>query len=52
MNKKRILITGAGSGFGEGAAIGMAQDGHDVIATTHISAQVTPLREKGKAGTY
>ena len=48
MSKKRILITGAGSGFGEGAAIGMAQKGHDVIATTHISAQVTPLREKGK----
>ena len=48
MSKKRVLITGAGSGFGEGAAIGMAQAGHDVIATTHSSAQVTPLREKGK----
>ena len=25
---KTILITGAGSGFGEGAAIGMAKKGH------------------------
>ena len=49
MTKKRILITGAGSGFGEGAAIGLAQNGHDVIATAHISAQVTPLRQKAKA---
>jgi NAD(P)-dependent dehydrogenase (short-subunit alcohol dehydrogenase family) len=47
--KKRILITGAGSGFGEGAAIGLAQLGHEVIAGVHISAQVTPLREKAKA---
>ena len=45
---KTILITGAGSGFGEGAAIGMAQDGHDVIATVQISPQVTPLRQKAK----
>jgi NADP-dependent 3-hydroxy acid dehydrogenase YdfG len=30
---KTILITGAGSGFGEAAAIGMARNGHDVIAT-------------------
>jgi NAD(P)-dependent dehydrogenase (short-subunit alcohol dehydrogenase family) len=45
---KTILITGAGSGFGEGAAIGMAQNGHDVIATVQISPQVTPLRQKAK----
>ena len=32
MRKKRILITEAGSGFGEGAAIGMAEAGHDVTA--------------------
>ncbi|UJR83707.1 SDR family oxidoreductase [Sandaracinus amylolyticus] len=46
---KTILITGAGSGFGEAAAIGMAKNGHDVIATAQISPQVTPLREKAKA---
>jgi NAD(P)-dependent dehydrogenase (short-subunit alcohol dehydrogenase family) len=43
---KRVLITGAGSGFGEGAAIGLAQAGHDVIATTQIYPQVTALRNR------
>ena len=46
---KTILITGAGSGFGESAAIGMAKNGHTVIATVQVSPQVTPLREKAKA---
>ncbi|MCG2613496.1 SDR family oxidoreductase [Terrimonas sp. NA20] len=45
-NSKTILITGAGSGFGEGVAIGLAQLGHKVIAGVQISPQVTPLREK------
>jgi len=43
---KTILITGAGSGFGEGAAIGMARNGHEVIATAQISPQVAALRRK------
>jgi NAD(P)-dependent dehydrogenase (short-subunit alcohol dehydrogenase family) len=43
---KTILITGAGSGFGEGAAIGMARNGHHVIATAQISPQVAALRRK------
>ncbi len=43
---KTILITGAGSGFGEGAAIGMARNGHHVIATAQISPQVAQLRTK------
>lgn len=49
MTRKTILVTGAGSGFGEGAAIGMAQNGHDVIATVQVSPQVTPLRLKAAA---
>jgi NAD(P)-dependent dehydrogenase (short-subunit alcohol dehydrogenase family) len=43
---KTILITGAGSGFGEGAAIGMARNGHQVIATAQISPQVAAFRRK------
>lgn len=46
---KTILITGAGSGFGKAAAIGMAKNGHSIIATTHVSSQVTPLREEAAA---
>jgi NAD(P)-dependent dehydrogenase (short-subunit alcohol dehydrogenase family) len=46
---KTILITGAGSGFGKGAAIGMARNGHNIIATVHVASQVTPLREQAKA---
>lgn len=41
---KKILITGAGSGLGRGAAIGLARAGHRVIATTQIWPQVTELR--------
>lgn len=48
MSRKTILITGAGSGFGEGAAIGMARNGHQIIATVQVSPQVTPLRLKAK----
>ena len=43
---KTILITGAGSGFGEGTAIGLAKLGHKVIAGVQISPQVTALRKK------
>jgi len=49
MRKKCILITGAGSGFGRGAALGMATAGHDVIATVQISPQATALRREAKA---
>ena len=45
---KTILITGAGSGFGEGAAIGLAKNGHNVIAGVKISPQVTALRKKAE----
>lgn len=46
MVTKRILITGAGSGFGELAAIGLAKLGHDVIAGVQIWPQATALRLK------
>lgn len=49
MSTKTILITGAGSGFGKAAAIGMAKNGHNIIATTQVSSQVTPLREEVEA---
>ncbi|MFI6069902.1 SDR family oxidoreductase [Micromonospora sp. NPDC051227] len=45
---KTILITGAGSGFGEGAAIGLARAGHNVIATAQIAPQVSHLRRKAQ----
>lgn len=47
-DKKKILITGAGSGFGEGTAIGLAKLGHQVIACVQISPQVTELRRRAK----
>lgn len=45
---KTILVTGAGSGLGEGASIGMAKRGHQVIAMVQISPQVTQLRRKAE----
>jgi len=49
MKGKRILISGAGSGFGELAAIGLAKQGHDVIAGVQIWPQATALRTKAQA---
>jgi short-subunit dehydrogenase len=46
---RTILITGAGSGFGEGTAIGLAKEGHNVIATAQSWPQVTALRNKTEA---
>jgi NAD(P)-dependent dehydrogenase (short-subunit alcohol dehydrogenase family) len=47
--EKRILITGAGSGFGEGVALGLAQKGHEVIAACHVWPQVTKLTQKAES---
>ena len=41
---QKILITGAGSGFGRGAAIELARLGHQVIATAETWPQVRSLR--------
>ncbi len=43
---RKILITGAGSGLGQGAAIGMAREGHEVIASAQTWPQVNALRIK------
>jgi NAD(P)-dependent dehydrogenase (short-subunit alcohol dehydrogenase family) len=44
-----LMITGAGSGLGEGAALGLAHCGHDVIATTRTTSDASALREKAAA---
>ena len=44
MTKKRILMSGCGSGFGELAAFGLARAGHEVIIGAQIWPQVTHLR--------
>ena len=43
MTQQTILITGAGSGFGKGAAIELAGRGHSVIATTETQEQADAL---------
>lgn len=43
MEKRTILITGAGSGFGKGTAIELAARGHAVIATTETQQQADAL---------
>jgi NAD(P)-dependent dehydrogenase (short-subunit alcohol dehydrogenase family) len=46
---RNILITGAGSGLGEGTAIGLAKQGHTVIAAAQSWPQVTALRNKAES---
>jgi NAD(P)-dependent dehydrogenase (short-subunit alcohol dehydrogenase family) len=46
---KRVLITGAGTGFGHEAAMRLAEKGFDVIATVEIWAQVQTLKREAAA---
>lgn len=46
---KRILVTGAASGFGRGVALGLARKGHEVIAGCQIWPQVWELRQAAQA---
>jgi NAD(P)-dependent dehydrogenase (short-subunit alcohol dehydrogenase family) len=50
MMRSTLLITGAGSGLGEGAALGIARTGLNVIAATQTTSQATALRAKAAAG--
>lgn len=43
---KTVLITGAGTGFGNEAAMRLAEKGFDVIASVEIYAQVQPLKRQ------
>ncbi|MFC3039771.1 SDR family oxidoreductase [Virgibacillus xinjiangensis] len=45
---KTIFITGAGSGLGRGASIGLAKKGHHVIATTELTSQKTDLLREAR----
>src|SRR5580693_8416956 len=46
---KKVLITGAGTGFGHEAAMRLAEKGFDVIATVEIWAQVQTLKRQAAA---
>lgn len=45
MTRKRILITGAGTGFGREVALRLAQHGHDVTAGVRTTAEIDALTD-------
>lgn len=52
MKKQTILITGAGSGLGKGTAIGLAKEGHKVIAAVHTFEQMSRFIHELKGADY
>ncbi|RKD69559.1 short-subunit dehydrogenase [Sinobaca qinghaiensis] len=42
---KKIFFTGAGTGLAKGAALGLAKEGHHVVASVENHPQVTSLKE-------
>ena len=46
---KKVLITGAGTGFGHEVAMRLARKGFDVIAAVEIYAQVQTLKREAAA---
>src|SRR5215467_10515462 len=46
---KKVLITGAGTGFGHEVAMRLAQKGFDVIAAVEVYAQVQTLKREAAA---
>ena len=45
---KTVLVTGAGTGFGNEAAFGLAEKGFDVIAAVEIYPQIEALEAQAK----
>lgn len=52
MKKRTILITGAGSGLGKGSAIGLAKEGHKIIAAVHTWEQMSRFIDDLKDANY
>ena len=46
---RKVLITGAGTGFGHEAAMRLAEKGFDVICAVEIYAQVQTLKRQAAA---
>lgn len=49
MTKKRIFITGAGSGFGRDVSLELAGKGHEVIAAVQLPQQVVEMKSEAAA---
>lgn len=45
---KKILVTGAGTGFGKFYSLALAKRGHEVYAAVELPSQIYPLREEAE----